>query len=277
MTCQDFLARHSEYMDDLLSPVEMARFEAHISTCATCAHYDRVVRQGVRLLRVSPEIEPSSDFFPRLQHRLYNLEDELRVGARGPGSSAIVSLALAGVLALLAWSPLMRLDQVLLPVAGAGEDWAVSEAGSAVAASRGSTSYPGLATEPRPDPTPRSLSESGVPSSIRPLGGRARGWTTPRLAGEWETAHWLASDPFEGGLSSYEPSLTSPWPAVGEEVWWWSGTPAAGQGIRSANSDPLLAPPALRYYSPLLTGSAPARAAGTQSVRSDRDTLSPSN
>lgn len=243
MTCQDFLARHSEYMDDLLSPAEAERCAAHISSCVACARYDRVVRQGVRLLRSAPEIEPSSDFFPRLQHRLYNLEDELRAGSRGPGSSAIVSLALAGVLALLAWSPLMRLDQVLLPVAGMGEDGVVSEAGSAMAASHGNSARGGASAEQYQPATPRPLADFNLPSSIRPLGPArpldtsARSWTPPRLLSEWETStHRLAADPFEGGLSSYEPVRSTPWTTVGGEVWRWSGTTARTTGMQTVRS-----------------------------------------
>lgn len=241
MTCQEFLARHSEYMDDLLTPAEASRYAVHISNCAACARYDRVIRQGVRLLQAAPEVEPSTDFFPRLQHRLYNLEDELRAGARGPGSSAIVSLALAGVLALLAWSPLMRLDQILLPVAGAGEDWVASEAGGVAAAAPGSASRAGATAASLRDPTPRSLSEIGVPSSIRPM-------------------------------ANHEPVFTTPWPTTSGETWWRPAAAGMGQGILTAAPDPRhdlrLDPPTIRYYSPLLTGAPSTRATG-------RDTLSP--
>jgi hypothetical protein len=170
------------------------------------------------LLRASPEIEPSTDFFPRLQHRLYNVEEELRSGARGPGSNAIVSLALAGVLALLAWSPLMRLDQVLLPVPAVGEDRVAKEMGGV-----------------SPDPTPRSLSESGLPSSLRPLGTGARTWP--------------AQDPFENAFSGYEPALSAP----------------------------RLAPPSIRYYSPLMTSTPTLHSTDLEVVRAGRDTLSPSD
>lgn len=119
MRCQEFLVRHTDYLDGLLGSEESRRYEDHIVECASCARYDRVIRQGVEILRAAPAIEPSPDFFPRLQHRLYHVEDELRTGSRGPGANAVVSLAIAGVLALLAWSPLLRLDHLLVP--GNGE------------------------------------------------------------------------------------------------------------------------------------------------------------
>ena len=109
MTCQEFLARHSEYMDGELDPREASHCEAHVASCPSCARYDRVVRSGLRLLHRLPEVEPSSDFFPRLQHRIFHLEEERRSEARTAGVGALASLAVAGALAVLAWSPLLRL------------------------------------------------------------------------------------------------------------------------------------------------------------------------
>lgn len=69
MDCTEFLDRYSEYDDSLLPPGEEARFRAHLRECESCARYDRVLRKGRMLARqVAPE--PSSDFLPRLQHRL---------------------------------------------------------------------------------------------------------------------------------------------------------------------------------------------------------------
>lgn len=172
MTCQEFLVRHTEYLDGMLNPEEVAWCESHIASCASCARYDRVVRQGIDLIRSRPEIEPSADFFPRLQHRLYHLEDELRYGARGPGAGAVVSLAIAGVLALLAWSPMMRLDQVLVPVPGS-EGWSAE------------------LTEPT-----NTRPVEAMPSSIRPLEGEepgGAGWSTaPGFTGAADS--WLVTE-----------------------------------------------------------------------------------
>lgn len=108
MICQDFLARYSEFVDGAMEPTEAARWSDHLAECASCSRYDRVVRTGTDLVRGLPEIEPSYDFFPRLQHRIYNLDDDLRSQHRSSMSSAVVSLAVAGTLALLAWAPLLR-------------------------------------------------------------------------------------------------------------------------------------------------------------------------
>lgn len=107
MTCQEFLARYSEYLDELLDPMEAARWHHHLGRCASCARYDRVMRQGLELVRDLPSLEPSPDFEARLQHRLFHVRDE-REDERASGASAVVALAIAGMLAAIAWSPLLR-------------------------------------------------------------------------------------------------------------------------------------------------------------------------
>jgi hypothetical protein len=255
MTCQEFLARHAEYMDELLTSPEADRCQVHAAVCASCARYDRVVREGVQILRTFPEIEPSDDFFPRLQHRLYSLEDELRVSARGPGASAIVSLALAGVLALLAWSPLMRLDQVLLPVGGVAGGLGADEAESAVAADRG----------------------IALPSSLRPLEPRVGPWGGSRLAAEGESRNWTVIE-FQDELApGLELAPVRSGPAPAGEVWWWSGPNPPAQGLLPHSPGTTLAPRPLEYYSPLLTGGRAVGSTATRMVRATRDTLLPHN
>ena len=113
MTCQEFLARYSEYLDELLDPMEAARVHHHLSRCASCARYDRVMRQGLELVRELPLVEPSPDFEPRLQHRLFHVRDE-QADERASGASAVVALAIAGMLAAIAWSPLLRQDPLTI-------------------------------------------------------------------------------------------------------------------------------------------------------------------
>lgn len=117
MTCQEFLARYSEYLDERLEPLESALWRAHMNRCPSCARYDRVLRRGLALVRDLPEVEPSSDFGPRLQHRLYHVDDEPEMGHRASGASAVVSLAIAGVLAAIAWSPVIRPGPVTVELA----------------------------------------------------------------------------------------------------------------------------------------------------------------
>ncbi|HLU24740.1 MAG TPA: zf-HC2 domain-containing protein [Longimicrobiales bacterium] len=117
MTCQEFLARYSDYLDEQLEPLEAALCRAHMERCPSCARYDRVLRRGLALVRELPQIEPSSDFMPRLQHRLYHVDDDLEMGRRASGASAMVTLAIAGMLAAVAWSPLIRTEPVTVELA----------------------------------------------------------------------------------------------------------------------------------------------------------------
>lgn len=107
MTCRDFLAQHSEYLDERLDPLAAERIRTHAAKCPTCGRYDRVVRRGLRLVRQLPEVTPSPDFHARLQHRLFHVQEEL-AHERFAASGAAAALAIAGVIAFAAWSPLMR-------------------------------------------------------------------------------------------------------------------------------------------------------------------------
>src|SRR5690606_41508985 len=150
MTCQEFLARHSEYMDGVLDPREHDRVEAHRASCPKCARYDRVVRSGVRMLRGLPEVEPSSDFFPRLQHRIYNLDERLRSGHRGTSAGAVASLAVAASLALLAWSPLLRSGLEVRDVDAEGQAASASPGTPSIADPGPARPAPGPAAAGRP-------------------------------------------------------------------------------------------------------------------------------
>lgn len=116
--CREFLARHSDYLDGLLQADEAARLQLHMHACRACARYDRIVRQGADLVRDLPEVAPSPDFEQRLQHRLYHIDDAAALTDVRPTTGAVASLAVAGIIALLAWSPLL--------VPGEAEDVAVA-------------------------------------------------------------------------------------------------------------------------------------------------------
>jgi anti-sigma factor RsiW len=105
VACGEFLARHSDYLDGLLSPVASAQLSAHAVACASCARYERIVRKGIDLVRDLPDAETSDDFEMRLQHRIFHLEDARTLHPRASGATA--ALGVAAAIALLAWSPLL--------------------------------------------------------------------------------------------------------------------------------------------------------------------------
>lgn len=109
MDCREFLRLHSEFLDGRLARTEADRCEAHAAVCASCARYDRVVRRGQELLRSLPAAPVSPDFRARLEERVLQGRDDIfGEHAAGAGAGAVVSLAIAGLLALAAWGPMLR-------------------------------------------------------------------------------------------------------------------------------------------------------------------------
>jgi hypothetical protein len=110
VSCSDFLRDYSDYRDGLLNPVPGAAMRAHLTACASCGRYDRVLGDGVAQLNALPPIEPSDDFLPRLQHRLFHLEEEkawwARPGSSGTSAGFVVLLVL--LIGVAAWLPLLR-------------------------------------------------------------------------------------------------------------------------------------------------------------------------
>lgn len=107
--CTEFLDGYSEFRDGLLSGERLLCFQAHIDACESCARYDRVIDQGIRVFRELPAVEPSCDFIPRLQHQIYHLEAERRrPGRLSSGTSVAFTLTIAAVIGVSAWMPAMR-------------------------------------------------------------------------------------------------------------------------------------------------------------------------
>ena len=71
MTCQEFLARYTDYRDGLIgAPREARRFARHLATCPTCSRYDVALREGVGALQSQGRQEPDAEFRQRLARRL---------------------------------------------------------------------------------------------------------------------------------------------------------------------------------------------------------------
>ncbi|MGH7444498.1 MAG: zf-HC2 domain-containing protein [Longimicrobiales bacterium] len=111
MNCQEFLKLHSEFLDERLPPSEAERCRAHVMSCASCARYDRIVRRGLELLRRLPAPSVSGDFTARLDQRVLRDGREDALVERA-GGGATVALMIAALLALAAWGPLLRSNDV---------------------------------------------------------------------------------------------------------------------------------------------------------------------
>lgn len=120
MRCKEFLERHSDYRDGLISSTrELRRFARHVTHCASCRRYDATVRQAVQVLHTALPITPSADFRQRLDARL---AVERRRVPRHPAQSGVsaamlVLAALALFVFEIARRPQIQTASILPPVA----------------------------------------------------------------------------------------------------------------------------------------------------------------
>ncbi len=71
MLCTEFLERHSEFRDGVItSSRDLRRFARHLAHCAACRRYDATIRHAVQALAAASPITPSADFRQRLDARL---------------------------------------------------------------------------------------------------------------------------------------------------------------------------------------------------------------
>ncbi len=118
MTCGEFLAQHSEYLDEELGAQAAAEMGLHLAGCTRCARYDRVLRRGLELVREMEPVLPTSDaYLPLHQHLAGNTPPPPDITT--PRAPFAVTIAVAGVVALLAWSALFRATGVPATASGA--------------------------------------------------------------------------------------------------------------------------------------------------------------
>ena len=55
MPCRELVELITDYLEDRLSPVDRARFEAHLAECEACRTYLEQFRQTIRTLGRLPE------------------------------------------------------------------------------------------------------------------------------------------------------------------------------------------------------------------------------
>jgi anti-sigma factor RsiW len=55
MPCRELVELITDYLEDRLSPVDRARFEAHLAECEACRAYLDQFRQTIRVLGRLPE------------------------------------------------------------------------------------------------------------------------------------------------------------------------------------------------------------------------------
>ncbi len=114
MNCREFITRFSEYFDGT-GPEDFVRAaRKHEATCERCGRYRHVVEEGSALLKELPGVDLEEDFTPRLQHRLYHVDEDRALGRQGSsGTTALTALGMAIVLTVVAWSPALMREPVV--------------------------------------------------------------------------------------------------------------------------------------------------------------------
>lgn len=104
MECKGFLERFSEFYDGEAADARV--FEQHATECAGCRRYAETVTRSLALLRTIPGVAVCDDFHPRLQHRIYHLQEDLARRRHGaPFTRLGVAFAATILLALAVWGP----------------------------------------------------------------------------------------------------------------------------------------------------------------------------
>ena len=109
MNCSEFVARFTDYVDGDAPSIDVEAMEEHLGGCESCRRYRTVVEHGAALLRSLPAPELREDFEPRLQHRLYHVQEERSISDHA--TSRMPAFAVFGIAVLLtavAWSPLLK-------------------------------------------------------------------------------------------------------------------------------------------------------------------------
>ena len=129
MICREFLERHSDFRDGLVtSPPDLRSLARHLAHCASCRRYDASIRYAVQALHSASPIALSADFRQRLDARL---AVERRRVPRPPAQAGLsVTLLVVAAFALfffelagrprIARAPLLPPVAYPKPVAGAG-------------------------------------------------------------------------------------------------------------------------------------------------------------
>ena len=109
MDCKEYLARFSEFYDQRTDAAVSQEMEAHRAGCLGCGRYSETLESGTQILRALPPLEIAVDFRPRLDHRIYHLEDGASIAREslGTGATSVSVLAIAILVALSAWSPVV--------------------------------------------------------------------------------------------------------------------------------------------------------------------------
>lgn len=109
VNCRWFVEAYSEYRDDRLTMPARTAVQAHMASCEACRRYDRVIRNGVSVLRAGEAATRSRTLgVTRIRNRAWAIEkrESMAFGSAGSGMTTLGVALVAMVLGLFAWLPL---------------------------------------------------------------------------------------------------------------------------------------------------------------------------
>jgi hypothetical protein len=113
MDCQEYLLRFSEYLDGRTEEAVSKEIEVHRSGCERCDRYSRTFEAGRKILLSLDSLDVPVDFRPRLNHRIYHLEDGASIARQSlrSGATMVSVLTMAVLVAVSAWAPAIGLPE----------------------------------------------------------------------------------------------------------------------------------------------------------------------
>lgn len=118
MTCTEFVEFFSDYYDGTAPEARLREAEDHLTGCPGCRRYRDVLARGGDVLRTLPPPAVREDFIPRLQHRLFHVDEEEEVRRHtNSGATALSVLGVAIALTAVAWSPAFRPGEPVVELA----------------------------------------------------------------------------------------------------------------------------------------------------------------
>lgn len=109
MTCSEYVLGFSEIYDGTASAEAVRLADEHVASCEACRRYRHVVERGSQVLRALPAPEVNEDFVPRLQHRLYHVDQDALLHRHShSGATALAVLGMSVLLIAVAWAPALR-------------------------------------------------------------------------------------------------------------------------------------------------------------------------
>lgn len=115
MDCSELIASFTDYIDGSAPSHTVRAMEAHLAHCDSCRRYKVVLEHGSSLLQSLPPAELREDFVPRLQHRLYNVQEGRSSSDQATsGAPALTVLGIAVLLTAVAWAPMLRASAPLV-------------------------------------------------------------------------------------------------------------------------------------------------------------------